>query len=404
MRILQIFHFRTPKEKTDGEIFDFVFNSLKPNAYVADGIQFCLENAPVGLRKVDPVSRAVKCFPELAPFRGSYETKWDRSRVELLSNNGSKIHERVAEPSTISTAPRSFVNAAILSEILHGVPKRFPFWAVDIFFGNLAALNVAGLPAADFDERPHSLTITAPGVNFRSHWRAAKRSQSLTALVSLPTPEGNAMPALPAETENLLNMLGKRFHTELVITPSREDRPAIDELIARGREIAKQYNDNPFAGRPEISFPQTLPVVAPNQQLGVPLMMRRDAGLPSIKELLKKELGLLGYRYQSSLSGQGNYELIKRSSQNYCLNVSVDASPIAGQFHPGFFVETPFALFSVAIKLQPHSSDYPINEHLADVVKNTAFAAAVLEETLVPELAKLLGPAPPWFAAINGAR
>jgi hypothetical protein len=90
MRILQIFHFRPPKDKTDGEIFDFILNNLKPYGYDAKGIQFCFENRPASISKIDSVLRVVKNFPVLGRFRGSFQMAPDRDQMKLLSNNGAK--------------------------------------------------------------------------------------------------------------------------------------------------------------------------------------------------------------------------------------------------------------------------------------------------------------------------
>jgi len=401
MRILQTFLFRLPKKTSDGVIFDSILKALETTGYQTDQIQFCLQNCSEKLRKQSSVARVLKCFPELEQFQGSFQQAWDQDRVVFLSNADAKLHERVAEPSTIKIGSRDPADPAILSQILHGVPKRFPFWDVDIFFGGSEVLNIAGLPATAFEERSHLRQITSPGIHFRSHWGPAKRRQSLGALISLPSPNEAAPPVLPAATQTLLATIGKTYSSELSLSPSAQDHPRIKALIEQGQQIAKRYRENPFAGRPDATLPCPLPPVQPGQQFGVPLIMRRDAGIPSIKDLLKQEFGRLGYRYKSNLSGQGSYSLIKATAQNYVLDLHVDASPMGGQFGSLISVATPFARFNLAIKLPPHGQDYPINEHLPELIKNTAFVAQVLEETFVAEIVTLFGPASKWFATMK---
>jgi hypothetical protein len=134
MRILQKFLFRVPKKTGDGVIFDGILKVLETTGYRTDQIQFCLQNNSEGLRKISPVARVMKFFPELERFQGSYEQVWDKKRVVFLSNSDARLLERVAEPSSIKTGSHDSIDTAILSEILHGVPKRFPFRDVDIFF------------------------------------------------------------------------------------------------------------------------------------------------------------------------------------------------------------------------------------------------------------------------------
>jgi hypothetical protein len=401
MRILQTFHFRLPKKTADGVIFDSILRALETTGYQNRHIQFCLQNCAEKSSRQSSIARVLKCFPELERFQGSFQQVWDQDRVVFLANTEAGLHDRVAEPSTIKTGSRDPVDPGILSEILHGVPRRFPIWDVDIFFGGSEELNLAGLPANAFDERPHLRTITSPGIHFRSHWGPAKRRQNLGALISLPPPNDATPPVLPATTQNFLAAIGKIFHSELSLSPPAKDRTRIASLITQGQQIAKRYRENPFAGRPGVNLPCPLPPVPPGRQFGVPLIMRRDAGIPGIKELLKKEFGPLGYRYQSNLSGRGSYAMMKATAQNYVLDFNVDASPIGGQFGSSISLATPFARFNLAVKLPPHGQDYPINEHLPELVKNTAFVAQVLEETFVAEIATIFGPAPKWFATMK---
>ena len=181
MRILQVLHFRLPKKTTDGVIFDTLLKVCGTTGYPVGHIQFCLQDSSEKLRKQSCIAKVLKCFPELERFQGSFQQVWDQDRVVFLANADAKLHERVAEPSTIKAGSRDPVDPAILSAILHGVPRRFPIWDVDIFFGGSEVLNIAGLPPTAFDERPHLRVITSPGIHFRSHWGSAKRRQSLSA-------------------------------------------------------------------------------------------------------------------------------------------------------------------------------------------------------------------------------
>jgi hypothetical protein len=214
----------------------------------------------------------------------------------------------------------------------------------------------------------------------------------------VPVPEGTDAPPFPGATRKLLDAIGEVIYTELCITPAADQRASVQGLVDQAKSILQRYNENPFAGRPGTTLPRLLPQLQPGRTFGVPLIERKDAALPSIKQLLKQGLGPLGYRYKASLSGQGGYTLQKHGPQNYILQFFADASPIVGELCSSLSVHTLYAAFNVGIQLPPYGRNYPINEHLHDLIANVAFVVSLLEETFVREIQALFGPAPKWFS------
>jgi hypothetical protein len=320
------------------------------------------------------------------------------SRVITLSNSGTALHACYAAPLTVTVTSSDAVSSATLSEIMHGVPRRFPFWEANVFFGNVDALNLAGAPESGFKERTFPHEMTAPGIMLHAQRCGKKQWRQLTAALALSMPDGEELAPLPARTQALLDALGKVTDREIAVTPSAADRPRAEALAEQTKEIANRYRTNSFAGRPDAALPRPLPPIESDSGFGIPLILRREAAIPSIKALLQKELRPLGYRYQPGFGGQGCYNLIKRTSQNNLLAISVDASPLGGQFSASFHIQTPFTQSGAPILLPPHGNDYPIDENLADVIANVAYVAGVLEETLVREIEALHGAAPKWFA------
>ena len=225
--------------------------------------------------------------------------------------------------------------------------------------------------------------------------------QDLGATLVLPVPNGREVPAFPTSAQTLVDALGKVARRTTSITPSIEDDTRIQSLAEKGKAICQRYAESPFAGRLGATLPRSLPTVERGKTFGVPLIERRTAGIPSIKDLLKQSLSPLGYHYKSNWSGQGGYTLKKSGAQGYVLEFFADASPMGGAFCSSLIVHTLFARFAVDIVLPPHGKNYPINESLPDLIANVAFVVKTLEETFVTEIEALLGPAPEWFAAMT---
>ena len=399
MQILKLFALRILNDETEGVTFDRVLKVLSASGYSPEKIRFRFEDHPESayVKRVSAVERAIKAYPAIGLFRGEIIQQWNNNqRLVVLSNFHAGSSRRELHTPAV---PETAVPPAMLSEILHGIPRRFPFWHATVLFDDIQAFNLPEGPVTGDNETLNNHDLTGPGVILQSNWWTSRRMRGLEAVVAVPVPKNDQSLALSSPTEELISTLGKVAGTELKLTPSPSDRVRIEAEVNGARVITARYKKDPFAGVPGTVLPHPLPV--PGQHFGVALIDRRQAGIPSVKELLKQEFQPLAYRYRSNLSGQGCYTLQKKSSQNYVLSISVDVSPIGGQFCSSFFVCTPQGSFGVPVQLPPFGNDYPVNEHLPLVVKNAAFVIQKLEETYVAELEAVLGRAPRWFADAN---
>jgi hypothetical protein len=408
VHILQLVTFRSSKDETEGVVFDRILKLLVATGYNPEKIRFRFEDRPFGIKKTSAIDRAVKAYPELAPFQAEVIEQWNNNqRLTVLSN-----FEKEREIRSVPASP-TCVPAGVLSEVMHGIPRRFPFWLAEIVFDDIAALNRTEPTLFSGNDTLAHRGLTGPGLTAESRWWRSGRLRSLEAIATAVVSKDGQRLILPDTAEALLSHVGKIIHRGLKVTPDASQAAEFERQASAAAAVAQRYERNPFAGAPATEHYEANPSAEapatnilyllpdPGESMGIPLIERRAAEIPSIKELLKAEFKPMGYRYKSSLSGRGTYTLHKKGPQNYVFEVFVDVSPIGGQFCGRFGVTSPQGFFAVRLQLPPFGHDYPVNEHLPAVVKNTAFVVQKLEGTYVPELEAILGAAPPWFPAAS---
>jgi hypothetical protein len=401
--LFQTLYFREQKDETIGALYDRLIGFLKNASYNLSRIRFTLPDFPKIIRKKGGVERVLKDYPELACFRGSFVSILDQNRVEFISNEEQGQHLFPMEPETLATqASRGPIDPEVLSSILHRCPRTIPFFSGDIVFDELDTFNLSGIPLQKLPIRAQPNSVRRPNLrlSFTNAGGSRGQSQFLRARIALPEPIGGKLLSYPTITDQLIDKIGRVSTKSVSLLPPAEDLPLIESKIELGNDIVERFARNPFHGRLGIQLPVQLPEIAQGSRFGVPLIERADAGIPSIKDLVKHELGPLGYRYSSKLSGRGNYVMSKVSSRNNTLSFGADASPMGGQFCSTLTIKLPFARFTVDIQLPPNGRNYPINAHIPQVVANSAFVVKQLEDTFVSEIEELFGPSPSWFNSL----
>ena len=287
MQILKLFALRIPNDETEGVTFDRVLKLLGASGYNPGKIRFRFEDHAESayVKRVSAVERAIKAYPEIGLFRGEIIQQWNNNqRLVVLSNFHTGSLRELRTPS----APETSAPPAMLSEILHGIPRRFPFWHATVLFDDIEALNLPEGPVTGDNETLNDHDLTGPGVILQSNWWTTRRMRGLEAVVAVRVPENDQSLALSSPTEELISTLGKVASTELKLTPSPSDGVRLEAGVSGARVITARYKEDPFAGAPGTLLPHPLPV--PGRHLGVALIDRRQAGIPSVKELDRKSV------------------------------------------------------------------------------------------------------------------
>jgi len=345
-------------------------------------------------RNTTALERVKRKFPILASFEYQYEE--GGSDWFALSNFGPGWFRGNPKP------PTDRIPLDVLLEIASGVPRAYAFSYAEVAFLNVSWLDMRAkkVPIIVHHDRIVQFPVD-PSISIISSWGSPRRRIEVVAAspVDAPTPSAERLPAISDEILSRLDSIAEvgRIRLEVTLSP----KEIADQLAIRPEldAIREKYVREPLCGSNE-ALPHSLDKSADSVG-GVPIIMFKELGFPSIKKCLISAFRPLGYKYSK------NYNLSKLSKCGNLLEVSFDYSPMMGSLCAGMSVKGPLGHHSVGMNVGA-GPNRATNQHmgyaihdarmLVDVIENCAALVKIWEGTLIPEIEKHWPPAPAWYA------
>ena len=222
-----------------------------------------------------------------------------------------------AEPATVDSEV-----ADMLCQVFDGIARRYPLLHASVFIHEIPWSRID----AAFPDAPEAVTFDGPGTNWlgaisvRNDWWISSRMQSMHASIEVP-PGADGQPRdLPQPIAALLEELGKPRKGELQAYLSETERAALEQKNERAQQVMARYRDMVAETAARLEFPHRLPHPhSAGQTMGWPLLK-----IGSYKPALTEVFGVIGYRYESSRSGNGVFKLTKRSPAGHELELSFE--------------------------------------------------------------------------------
>ena len=351
--------------------------------------------ADSGFGKVSAVARAIKKFSTLEKFKFHVPEKPRMSPAhDVLSNLSHEIFKD-ANPSGVTDD----VDLEVLQAIARGIPRAFPFMYSAFMFdqidwfgnGKVNAAPAIGEHGA-FGWSPFG-SYFSPSIILQNNWGMSKRDINFHAVIEIDL--ANTADETPlnqlAKISELTGALGSIKNQALIARPSDEEKNQLEALSGLAQQKLSLIRDNLDEFLSKISLPHDLS----NFQC---------ASFPfenvSTKKSLISVFKPLGFNYLSNQSGLGVFCLAKKTKMHNQVFLLFDFAPIGRTLSFSMWIQGPLWKESINLKLYPGihvQCDIADQEAMDKAVQNAGVIAKILEETIVPEVEKIYGPAPAWF-------
>jgi hypothetical protein len=317
---------------------------------------------------VSAVERALKKYPELAPFERNDALMAGIPPVRRLTNRETG-------------APFPLDDTLKLAE---GMPRSLPFHTANVQFNH----PDFGILAA----HPSGLTTIA-GILVSDLWWVNGRNRSMSAVYAIESEAASkALPAPPSGVAAVLAAFGKpRKSSQFTAAefspgmPPAQDSPA----AAIGRLVASYRADMPNLLR-RIRLPHVLP----------PLQEALRAGFASgpLKPALIAAFGPRGYDCKGD---HGTFTLRRRTAANHVIDLDLDVGTWSRMVTADYRVQGPDFRASLPLPVSANAGagQYPIGDtaNWERIVANLAAIVDELDRTFVPAIEAVAEPAPEWY-------
>jgi len=427
MRVFRRIGFRTSKEDNEAGLLERARDALLQAGVSASSILFHLRD-PVLPNRGTPVSgaeRIVKRFPQLAEFAFTDPTVKAAPQYrpgQVLSNVPP------GWPASNPNGRHEQVELSTLVEVARGIPRAYPVYSSAFVFDRIegvAAPDVArrrpARPAprtalampARHDLPPMDiwpLDYLSTSITVHGDWGSSQRQIALFATVEVESPADRAasLPPLSYAAPRLIKELGEVVTDGLVGAPSEEDGASLAEARQRARQVvgeaARRIDGRPFEflGLRGVWLSRPLKGIDLPHDLR-PEVIRRAPDEPiSPKKALVAAFKPRGYEYLTGRGGPKDYRLRKRATSHNLISLAFGQGQWLKVLMATLRYEGPLWHHDVTLRFSPHQGvhhfiDTPNQEVLEQVVANAAVVVDFLEQTMVPALDGIYGPAPAWF-------
>jgi len=394
MRLFRRFLYRLSKAENAGVLFGRARSLLAEMGCPEPRVLFYLGEGAIS--RVSAVERALKRFPELQRFQYTEDRHPEmHGTFPVLSN----LPESWQDPNPNGETGDAGLDA--LQAIAQGIPRAYPFIHATFVFDRVDWFGTGadlGEPAAS-EPRPGFVipgNHLLPSVAIESHWWVSRRQVALTAVVEVQPPgiSQKRLPELPPDAQERLARLGK-VHLELPIAaPSEEEAAFIARVKLEAQRLVEAAKANIEGTMAGIALPHELPPAGREAR-------REPRQQASPKDALLAVFKPRGYKYQTKLSGQGGYTLVKRTATHNQIELFFDAGTWSGNLSAHLLYRGPLWSHFVPLRFAVGVPDFHWHssgqERLEEAVTNIGAVVDHIERTLLPALDEVYGPAPAWF-------
>jgi len=338
------------------------------------------------------VARAVKNFPQLEKFCYFVpEIPNSRAGHHVLSNLTDVWAE--ANPNGVFDD----IDTSTLAGVAEKIPKPLHFMYGTFVFDQLDWFGTGNAPSSpailNFKPSPfHYGTYLSPSIHFQSNWGMSARNINLFSVLELDLPKNAEEKLHTPDTrlKEIINSLGKVRQTSFVAAPSPEEKAAVESLAGMANEIIAGYERDLDLWLAKVPLTNVLPNVS--------ICGTMDHVSP--KEHIVNTFKLRHYKYFNNQSGLGVYVLGKKTRNNNHIELMFDFAPMVRALSWVFVIQGPLWKHCIHPPFYhgtPRQYGITDSEMLSKVIANAGDIAGHLEQTLVPAIEKIYGPAPSWY-------
>jgi hypothetical protein len=382
MEVLRRYVFGEVKAAKSLELFERVLAALSSEARQRG--RMLIEDGP---RSVSAIDRAIKRYPELERYRLA-SCRSDGITGQILSS--IDVHHVTAKPC-------GFVSPETLMELVRGFPRSYPFWQADFFFTTGLPWQATSeperlLPAA---ETWNLFAEPIPRLAFRLNWRPSGYRAAVHAVRSLGDAAmfDRALPPLADAATTCLATFGKP-RTGLMLRRTDDESALLVPITARLSALHEEWSDRSTREMATLALPHALPVNGTGTQY-YPLMLSHKASLLAAFQPR-------GYRYSSANSGNGSFELHKRTPNRNRIAICFDVGTTSRRYSGDISVRGIRGFCCAPLPAHPEQASYSSYDVGSDdawqkIVENLAVLTDHLEQVFVPEVDDVLGQTPDWY-------
>ncbi len=397
--------FNVSKKEETADLLRKMFTLMEEEGWQDVRVLFSLTDNLTG--KVSACARAVKDFPELAPYLQDFTAETlensllvgvmnDRQSYSILTNfsKAPPTENKPLSQTEINAVPQ--VPRHLLEALAEGTPKIYPFMNFSILFykvpwnnsplvlehvltPEMPALAIHLLPVSDY------LSIVD------ASW-VSGRSKAMEALVSDENAAGLSKDVLAR-----LNGLGKLKSQHQIVLHSSEEQAWIEVCQPKMETLVQRYRNDLQIGTDFLnafSFPHPMPE-------GISADGTGPSGKIDRKKIILSHLKSLGYNYYGAVSGKGTMGFRKQTQKGTKLLLSFDFGTWSRQLNGLLHIKNPWMETHVPVPFSPKARTYlqiDSPQFFDQAIEDMTSMLQKLESSLVQELEDLYGPAPDWYS------
>ncbi|PYQ25701.1 MAG: hypothetical protein DMF56_26695 [Acidobacteria bacterium] len=304
-----------------------------------------------------------------------------------------KAHEQLdnaVQRATIDGAPATVggETAGMLCEVFEGIARRFPLAHAVVYIHEIPWSVISQFPDAAEAVIPDSAIDGCHGaITVFNHWWTSSRMQGMHASIEVPLGAAGKPEDLPPAIAALLKELGRHKKGELESYLSDAEHAALTSKNEKASELMQRYGTSLEDIAARLAFPNLLPHPTNAQES----MTWPPAKIGSYKPALTEVLGAIGYRYESSRSGNGVFKLSKRSPVGYEIELSFDIGSYSRSACGSLSMSGEGWFASVILLVtgwKNNYAGYPIVDATVwrKIIENFRTSIEYYEHTFVPEI------------------